>query len=256
MKTTKSFLSLLLLLGIVTFVSSFSLPKKQKKILVFSKTAGYRHTSSIASGKKVILALREKNKFEADTTESADVFTLENLKKYAAVVFLCTTGNVLNDEQQKAFENFMKNGGGYVGIHSSADTEHDWPWFGELNGAYFKNHPRPQEAIFNVVDDNHIATAHLPKTWKRWDELYNFKWIGTDLKILITIDESSYTGGANGEHHPMAWYHEFDSGRGFYTALGHDNRSWDDPLYQQHILGAIKYAMGSKPEIKKSSSVK
>src|SRR5574339_870970 len=105
MKTTKSFLSLLLLLGILTFVSSFSLPKKQKKILVFSKTAGYRHTSSIASGKKVILELREKNKFEADTTESADVFTSENLKKYAAVIFLCTTGNVLNEEQQKAFEN-------------------------------------------------------------------------------------------------------------------------------------------------------
>ena len=134
-----------------------------------------------------------------------------------------------------------------MGLHSAADTEYDWAWFGELNGAYFKNHPKPQEAVFNVVDGNNIATAHLPKVWKRFDELYNFKWIGTDLHVLITIDESSYTGGGNGENHPMAWYHEFDGGRGFYTALGHDKKSWEDPLYLQHVLGGIKYAMGTTP---------
>lgn len=257
-KTIQSLLFLFLLAAVFTGLSSYSLAKKTKKILVFSKTAGYRHTSSIVSGKKYILELGQKNKFGVDTTESPDVFTAENLKKYAAVVFLCTTGNVLNDEQQKAFEGFIRNGGGYVGVHSAADTEYDWPWFGELNGAYFKNHPRPQEAIFNIVDGNHIATAHLPKPWKRWDELYNFKWIGTDLNVLITIDETSYTGGGNGENHPMAWYHAFDGGRGFYTALGHDNKSWEDPLFVQHVLGGIQYAMGANPEAKsnKVASVK
>lgn len=244
-------LSLLLLITAVTTMAF--VPAKQKKILVFSKTAGYRHASSIQAGKKEIIELGKKNKFGVDTSESADVFTAENLKHYAAVVFLCTTGNVLNEEQQKAFEQFIRNGGGYVGLHSAADTEYDWAWFGELNGAYFKNHPRPQEAIFNIVDPNNIATAHLPKVWKRTDELYNFKWIGTDLKILITIDESSYTGGGNGENHPMAWYHEFDGGRGFYTALGHDNKSWEDPLYAEHVLGGIKYAMGANPETKSKS---
>jgi len=198
--------------------------------------------------------LGSKNKFGVDTTENADVFTTENLKQYSAVIFLCTTGNVLNEQQQQAFEQFIKNGGGYVGLHSAADTEYDWPWFGALNGAYFKSHPKQQEAIFNVVDGNNIATAHLPKVWKRFDELYNFKWIGTDLNILITIDENSYTGGANGEHHPMAWYHEFDGGRGFYTALGHDNKSFEDPLYLQHILGGIKYVMGADAEIKRTAS--
>lgn len=143
-----------------------------------------------------------------------------------------------------------------MGLHSAADTEYDWTWFGELNGAYFKNHPRPQEAVFNIVDGNNIATAHLPKVWKRMDELYNFKWIGTDLHVLITIDESSYTGGGNGEDHPMAWYHEFDGGRGFYTALGHDIKSWEDPLYLQHVLGGIKYAMGTWTESKQIASAK
>jgi len=256
MKIIKSQSLLLLLLAIIVGMSSYTSPKKQKKILVFSKTAAYRHKSSIDAGKKYIIELGKKNKFLVDTTESGDAFTPENLKQYAAVVFLCTTGNVLNDEQQKAFEEFIRNGGGYVGIHSAADTEYDWAWFGELNGAYFKNHPRPQEAIFNIVDSTNISTAHLPRPWKRSDELYNFKWIGNDLHVLITIDESSYTGGGNGENHPMAWYHEFDGGRAFYTALGHDNKSWEDPLYQQHVLGGIKYVMGADPESKRVKSVK
>jgi type 1 glutamine amidotransferase len=245
----------LLLLISAVIMTSYAVPK-QKKILVFSKTAGYRHASAIQSGKKEIQALGIKNKFGVDTTENAEAFTAENLKQYSAVIFLCTTGNVLNEAQQQAFEQFIKGGGGYMGLHSAADTEYDWPWFGELNGAYFKNHPRQQEAIFNVVDSDNIATAHLPKVWKRFDELYNFKWIGTDLHVLITIDENSYTGGGNGADHPMAWYHEFDGGRGFYTALGHDNRSFEDPLYLQHVLGGIKYAMGADPKQKLTASIK
>jgi type 1 glutamine amidotransferase len=220
---------------------------------VFSKTAGYRHGSSIVAGKKVILELGQKNKFGVDTSENPNDFTAENLKQYAAVVFLNTTGNVLNEEQQKAFEQFIRNGGGYTGLHSAADTEYDWAWFGELNSAYFKNH-RDAGGCIQCVDRN-IATASSG-TMKRSDELYNFKWIGTDLHILITIDENSYTGGGNGENHPMAWYHEFDGGRGFYTALGHDNKSWEDPLYKQHVLGGIKYAMGNNPEVKKGISNK
>lgn len=248
MKKVKTPVFLLLLLAASMGLSSHTLLKKQRKVLVFSKTAGFRHTSSIAAGKGSIIELGRKNKFSVDTTESAAVFTAENLKQYAAVVFLCTTGDVLNNEQQSAFQAFVRSGGGYVGLHSAADTEYDWPWFGELNGAYFKNHPRPQEAVFHVVNTGHPSTAHLPKVWKRADELYNFKWIGTDLKVLITIDESSYTGGGNGEDHPMAWYHDFDGGRSFYTAMGHDNKSWEDPLYLQHVLGGIQYAIGFQPK--------
>lgn len=246
MNKIKSPFFIFLLVASSIVMSSHTVPKKQKKILVFSKTAGFRHTSSIVAGKKYILELGVKNKFSVDTTEKADMFTAENLKQYAAVVFLCTTGNVLNDEQQKAFEQFIRSGGGFFGLHSASDTEYDWPWYGELCGAYFKNHPRIQEAVFNVVDQNHPATAHLPAVWKRTDELYNFKWYGTDLNVLITIDETTYNGGGNGLFHPMAWYHEFDGGRGFYTALGHDNKSWEDPVFVQHVLGGIQYAMGTK----------
>ena len=252
MKKNLFLLPVLLLLSALFLCDTVS--AKGKKVLVFSKTAGFRHGSAIDAGKKAFQELGKLHKFEVDTTENAEVFTDENLKQYSAVVFLCTTGNVFNDQQQEAFQQFIKAGGGYVGLHSAADTEYDWTWFGELNGAYFKSHPRPQEAIFNIVDSTNIATAHLPKPWKRSDELYNFKWIGSDLHFLITIDESSYTGGGNGEFHPMSWYHEFDGGRGFYTALGHDNKSYDDPLYIQHVWGGLQYAMGANPKAKSSAS--
>jgi type 1 glutamine amidotransferase len=245
-----------ILLLIVALFSTTQVSAKQKKVLVFSKTAGFRHYAGIAAGKKAFQQFGTENGFAVDTTENADVFTTDNLKQYAAVVFLLTTGDVLNDQQQQAFEQYIKAGGGFVGLHSAADTEYDWPWYGELNGAYFKSHPKQQEAVFNVVDQNTIATAHLPKVWKRFDELYNFKWIGNDLHILITIDENSYTGGANGENHPMSWYHHFDGGRAFYSALGHDDKSYADPLYLQHILGGLKYAMGVSPMVKTNASKK
>lgn len=255
MKRTLSKL-LRVLLVVITLSISAEVSAKPKKVLVFSKTKGFRHHSAIAAGKKAFLEMGAKNNFQVDTSENADLFTSTNLKQYAAVVFLCTTGDVFNEQQQQAFQQFIQAGGGYVGLHSSADTEYGWPWFGELNGAYFKSHPKQQEAVFNIVDLDNIATAHLPKVWKRFDELYNFKWIGTDLNILITIDENSYTGGANGENHPMSWYHDFNGGRAFYTALGHDNKSFEDPLYLQHVLGGIKYAMGANPRLKPASAKK
>lgn len=218
---------------------------KSRKVLVFSKTAGFRHRAAISAGKKLITKLGKENNFEVDTTEDAGMFTSDNLSQYTAIVFLCTTGDVFNEEQQQAFENYIRSGGGFAGIHSATDTEYDWPWYGELVGAYFKSHPPgQQQALFHVVDHNHIATAHLPAVWKKKDELYNFKWIGLDLHILITIDEDSYKGGQNGSFHPMSWYHEYSGGRAFYTALGHDEKSYEDPLYIKHLLGGIQYAMG------------
>lgn len=215
------------------------------KILVFSKTAAFRHSSAISAGQNVIQQLGKENNFEVVVTEDSQAFSFENLKQFDAVVFLCTTGDVLNDEQQKAFEKYIQSGGGFVGIHSASDTEYDWPWYGELVGAYFKNHPRgQQDVILNIFDADHISTNHLPLQWKKTDEIYNFKWIGQGLDILIKVDENSYDGGQNGDFHPISWFHVFDGGRSFYTALGHDEKSITDPLLVKHILGGIKYAMG------------
>jgi cytochrome c len=229
-----------LLAGLV-FTQAFG----KAKVLVFSKTAGFHH-NSIAVAVPAIIKLGQENNFDVDTTTDAAKFTKANLKQYAAVIFLSTTGDVLNDTEQGAFEQYIKAGGGFVGVHAATDTEYDWAWYGKLVGAYFKSHPAQQEAVLNVVDKDFIATKHLPTDWKRFDEWYNYKWIADDLHVLIKIDEKSYKGGENGDNHPMSWYHDFDGGRAFYTELGHTDESYADPLYLKHLLGGIRYAMGKK----------
>ncbi|MCX2573542.1 ThuA domain-containing protein [Pedobacter sandarakinus] len=236
----------LVLFAFLIALASTVYAQKNKAILVFSKTKGFRH-SSISDGKRAILELGRQQGFLVDTTEDAAMFTKKQLKKYAAVVFLSTTGDVLNSEQQSAFEQYIKSGGGYVGIHAATDTEYDWPWYGKLAGAYFSSHPAVQQATFVVRDKNHPATAFLTDSvWIHRDELYNFKDISPDIKVLLTIDESSYKGGKNGAYHPFSWYHKFEGGRAFYTSMGHTSECWKDQKFLQHLTGGIEYATGKK----------
>jgi len=215
--------------------------KKPYRVLVFSKTKGFRH-ESIEVGKTALIQLGLRNGFHVDTTENADYFTEMTLKKYKAIIFFNTTGDVLSNDQQSAFEGFIKSGGGFVGIHSATDTEYDWPWYGQLVGAYFKNHPEIQPAIMRKSKDTDL-TRDLPKDWKREDEWYNFKQISSDIDVLYTLDESSYQGGENGSDHPISWKHEVEEGRAFYTALGHTKESYADPLFLNHILRGIQYSV-------------
>jgi len=220
-------------------------PAKTKKILVFAKTNGYHH-ESIAEGLVAIQKLGMENKFAVDTTTDSLMISDASLKHYKAVVFLSTTGKVLGEDQEKALQNFMRKGGGWVGIHAAADCEYNWPWYNKLVGGWFKSHPKQQQAKLMVVDKNHLSTKHLPDVWERWDEWYNYRDLNPDVHVLIKIDETSYTGGENNNDHPMAWYHDYEGGRAFYTEMGHTKESFVDTVYLQHILGGIKYAMGEK----------
>lgn len=238
----KKIITLIAITCIALLSLSFVTHKKTPRVLIFSKTAGYHH-ASIPAGIAAIQKLGAENNFKVDTTTDASLFTKKNLKKYAAVIFLNTTGDVLNDEQQAAFEKYIRSGKGFMGIHAATDTEYDWPWYNQLVGAYFKSHPKQQHADLTIVDPTHASTKHLPETWKRFDEWYNFKSMQPGLQVLIKIDEKSYSGGENGDFHPMAWYHEFDGGRAFYTEFGHTDESYADPLFLQHLLGGIQYAI-------------
>ena len=231
-----------LLFSLPFFISSATV-KQKKKVLVFSKTAGFRH-ASIPKGKEALLLMGKQNNFLVDTTEDATVFNSNNLKQYDAVIFLSTTGDIFNNEQQAAFEAFIRSGKGFVGIHAAADTEYEWPWYNKLVGAYFISHPKQQKAKLTVTDHKHASTKHLPHVWERFDEWYNYKSRNNDVKVLLTIDESSYEGGKEGAYHPMAWYHSFDGGRAFYTALGHTDESYKEESFLKHVLGGIKYACG------------
>lgn len=214
------------------------------RILVFSKTAAYRH-ESISAGKAALIKLGRENGFIVDTTENENYFQEDSLKRYSAVVFLNTTGNILNSPQQISFERFIQAGGGYVGIHAAADTEYDWAWYGKLAGGYFQSHPKIQDASMDVRNRNHPSTKHLSEKWLKKDEWYNYKELNPEINVLINLDEKSYEGGTNGDSHPIAWFHEFDGGRAFYTGMGHTNESYTDVTYLKHLLGGINYAIGN-----------
>ena len=241
-----SYLLRYILILVVFFLISACSKKRSgpPKVLVFTKTAGFVH-SSISEGADAIIKLGEENNFIVDTTARADMFNEENLSQYAAVIFLNTTGDVLNFNQEVAFERYIQSGGGYVGVHAAADTEYSWSWYGRLAGAYFKSHPAIQEAKFIVKNGVFGAMNHLKDSvWTRTDELYNYKDINPNINILMTVDESTYEGGENGDNHPMAWYHDFDGGRAFYTAMGHTEESYEEEDFLKHLLGGIQYAIG------------
>jgi type 1 glutamine amidotransferase len=227
---------------LLLILSSANPIAEKPAVLIFSKTNGFRH-ESIPAGIEAIKKLGASNGFDVVATEDSLEINKSNLKKFAAVIFLSPTGKVFGPGQEEAFQNYIEQGGGYVGIHAATDCEYNWPWYGKLAGAYFKGHPSQQEAKLIIVNKNHPSTAGLPDTWVRKDEWYNFKDINPDITVLIKIDESSYKGGENGGDHPMAWYHAYDGGRAFYTELGHTNESFSDPLYLKHLLGGIEYAI-------------
>ena len=217
-------------------------------VLVFSRTAGFRH-DSIPAGVDAIRALGEQNGFHMDAGEDPNAFNDQNLLRYRVVIFLNTTGEVLEADQRAAFERFIRRGGGFVGIHAATDTGYQWPWYGGLVGNYFQRHPVIQPATLKVVDASHASTRHLPITWKRTDEWYDFRHdLNPAITVLIRIDESTYRGGRMGGSHPIAWYHEYDGGRSWYTAIGHTIESYREPLVLEHLAGGIKWAAGVSAE--------
>jgi type 1 glutamine amidotransferase len=219
-------------------------PETRFAVLVFSKTSGFRH-DSIPRGIAVIEALGAEHGFAVDSTEDAARFTDAALGRYKVIVFLNTTGDVLDVGQKAAFERYIRSGGGFVGIHSASDTEYRWPWYGRLVGAYFASHPQIQRARVRTEDANHPSTKGLPAAWERTDEWYNFRSNPRGaVHILATLDESTYSGGTMGADHPIAWCQAIDGGRSWYTAMGHTIESYAEPIFRRHLLGGVESAAG------------
>jgi type 1 glutamine amidotransferase len=229
-------------LGIL-WMATVPLFAQQFSVLVFSKTAGYRH-SSIPTGIEAIRQLGAKNGFTVTATEDSAQFTVANLTQFKAVIFLNTTGDVLDSPQEAALESYIRNGGGFVGVHSATDTEYNWSFYGRLICAYFHSHPKIQAATVRIADHVHPSTASLPESLTRTDEWYNFRTNprGT-AHVLATVDETTYTGGNMGDH-PVSWCHDFEGGRVWYTAMGHTEASYTEPAFLTHLLGGIRTAAG------------
>jgi type 1 glutamine amidotransferase len=218
------------------------------KVLVFSKTTGYRH-DSIPAGIAAIQQLGQQNDFTVVATEDDTQFTDANLAQYAAVVFLSATGDPVTTQAEKdAFQRYIEHGGGYVGIHAASDSGYTWSWYGNLVGAYFKQHPAIQPATVTVEDHSHPSTLGLPNTYTHTDEWYDFQ---TDprsqVHVLTSVDDSSYTGSTMGADHPTTWCHDYDGGRAWYTGMGHTAESYTEPNFLHLLLGGIQTAAGVVP---------
>lgn len=253
-KNLRSLLFLLVLLG-VGLASCSKKREGQPKVLIFSKTAGFYH-ESIPNGIAAIQKLGAENGFAVDTTKNAELINEENLAQYAAVIFLSTTGDVLDHYQEADFERYIQSGGGFVGIHAAADTEYEWGWYGRLVGGYFSDHPGINDPHPNVqpgkitkTGEKHPSVDFLPESWERTDEWYSYKKVNPNTKKLLMLDEASYQGGADMGEHPIAWYHDFDGGRAYYTGGGHTKESYEEADFLKHLLSGIQYAIGENQEL-------
>jgi len=232
--------------------STVAVHAQQFKALLFTRTAGFHH-QSIHEGVDGVRALAARHNFSVDWQEDGAVFNEANLKKFDVVIFLNTTGDILNAEQQTAFEKFIQSGKGWVGIHAAADTEYEWPWYTKLVGMMFNTHPAQQTAYLDVVNSNFPGLERFPKRMLWTDEWYEYQkpYKSDDLKFLITLDEKTYDPKTNkgtgmGATHPMAWYHNYDGGRAFYTGLGHIGLVYSDQSFLDHLYGGIYWAATGK----------
>ena len=217
------------------------------RVLVFTETGGFRH-QSIPAGIRAFEELGTDYGFGVRVSEDSAIFNDRELAAFDVIVFLSTTGDVLNEPEQEAMQRYIQAGGGFVGVHAAADTEHqgDWYWYRNLVGGVFASHPAVQEARLTVIDRTHPSTLSLPDTFLHTEEWYNFRDLYEYRTDVLTVDELSYEGGEHGDHHPISWYHEYDGGRSFYTALGHTEEAFSEPLIRQHLLGGLVYAVGER----------
>jgi type 1 glutamine amidotransferase len=213
------------------------------QVLLYTRTTAYRH-ESIPDGIKAFTELGQRHGFAVEATESPEAFEGRNLDRYAAVVFLSTSGDVLTDEGRTNLAAYHQGGGGFMGVHAAACTEYDWPYYGTLLGARFAQHPALQPGTVNVDDTGHPSTADLPHRWTFTDEWYDFRTNPRPhVRVLATVDESSYEGGRMPDDHPVVWCHDNGGGRVFYTALGHTGESFRDPLFRSHLWGGLQSVM-------------
>jgi type 1 glutamine amidotransferase len=211
-------------------------------ILVFTRTAGFRH-ASIPAGVRALRRLGREGGLAVDVTEDPGWFSDGGLRRYRAVVFLHTTGRVLEPGGRAALERYLGAGGGWVGVHAAADVDPGWPWALGLVGAEFTGHPPIQRGDVLVEDPAHPSTGALPGRWTRTDEWYNFRASPrARVRVLLRVDESTYRGGTMGGDHPVAWCRRYAGGRSWYTALGHTEASWRERPFLEHLLGGIRWA--------------
>ncbi len=242
--------TLLLLLMLFTTALFAQKTRTTKRVLIFTKNAlgAYRH-ASIEAGRTAVKAICEKNGIQIDTSENADLFNDNTLKQYSTIVFLSANQDIFNAEQEAAFQRYIWSGGGFVGVHAASGVERKWLWYSQLLGGTFVWHTPEQNAIVQIIDPNHPSTKHMPARWKHWDEWYYFGKPNPNVHVVAALDTTTFKSDRHTQNYPFAWYQEFEGGRSFYTAGGHNISDYSDDIFLKHILGGINYAIGNNYEL-------
>ncbi|RCG26586.1 PKD domain-containing protein [Sphaerisporangium album] len=243
-----------LLLLSFTAVPAAHAAAPQFKVLLFTKTAGFRH-DSIPAGVTMFQQMATDNNFQVDHTEDASVFNTANLNTYDAVIMFQTSGMVWDtDAQRQAIQAYVRAGHGVVAIHNATDMniEAQFPWWDQvvMGGAHMTQHSAILQGTAKVADKVHPSTQGLPDRWTRPEEWYNFdKNMRGSVHVLATADETTYDAGPNkmGADHPISWCQIAEGGRVWATAMGHQASSYSEPLFKQHLLGGVKWAAGAAP---------
>ena len=213
---------------------------KNINVLVYTKANGYKHQSRL-DGIKMFRNLAHNYHFQTDFTEDSTKFNDENLSRYDVIVFLNTSGNVLGESGKAAFKKFINNGGGFLGIHSAADTENQWDWYNGLIGYKEYGTSSSKLATVSVVDRNNPSTKNLPEKWSCENEWLTWKKDNSsDIDLLLSI--KSVDGN---DFNPVTWCHKYDGGRAWYTSIGHLPENFIEKNFQQHILGGLIWASGN-----------
>ncbi len=247
---------LLLFTFFLTICSFSSMSQnKQFKALLVTTTNGWHH-ESLHYGVVALNELATKNFFDITLLQDPNGITEAYLKQFHVIIFLNTTGNILNAEQQKAMERFIQSGKGFVGIHSASDTEYDWEWYTKLVGRMFHIHPEIQTAKLQVLDATFPGLQGFADGRLWTDEWYEFgEEKVKDLQYILGVDETTFNpkadwgakkGQGMGKFHPLAWYHNYDGGRSFYTALGHVPTNFSNEAFLNHLYAGILWAATGK----------
>ncbi len=244
-----------ILIFIVNIFFTCAISAEQFKVLVFTKTTGWHH-ESILDAVSAVRSLSEKHHFEMEWHEDASRINDDNLQQFDAIMFLSTSGDILNDDQKRAMEKFIRSGKGFIGVHSASDTEYDWEWYTQLVGRMFEIHPVIQTASLQLESRNFPGLERMPDSLLWTDEWYDLSPEKVEgLNYLLSVDERSYDtksdwgdkkGDGMGDFHPISWYHDFDGGRSFYTALGHLPAVYKNELFLDHLYGGIYWAATGK----------
>ncbi|HIC56538.1 MAG TPA: ThuA domain-containing protein, partial [Acidobacteria bacterium] len=229
--------------------------QSRPQVLYVTQSAGFAHPV-LPLTEEILPAIgRQHDAFDIDITRDASILTTDILKRYDAVVFYTTGELPMNADQRTTFLQFIRNGGGFVGIHSATDTFYDWPEYGELIGGYFDNHPWREEVSVRVEDNTHPATRHLAERFQINDEIYQFKkWSRDRVNVLMSLDTQSVDTTKDSVHRndndfALTWSHSYGEGRVFYTALGHEETVWQDDRFQRLIVNGIVWAIGDVSNI-------